>query len=129
MTATNENFYGMLSSYHHYEYRVDCDIAANLPYPPPLVDIEKIRESIDNTYVSNKFKLLCAKVNGIPANTIVGEIYGHILTNKLNDAIELEFHSKYPGEFNFSDPKPDHFNYFTHLIEGKLHETLKINYY
>ena len=114
--TTNENFYGMLSSYHHSDYRISCGLNPDCPNPPFLVDIEKIRESIDKTYVSNKLKLLCAKVYGIPANTIVGEIYGHILTEKLNDAIELEFNNMDPMDSNLS---VDHFNYFAHKIEGK----------
>ena len=109
----------MFSTYNHAEYRLSCEIAADLPYPPPLVDIEKIRDSINNTYVSNKLQLLCAKFEGIPANTIVGEIYGHILTEKLNDAIEFVFNNMDPIECDFSAPKPDHFNSFTHYIEGK----------
>jgi len=114
--TTNENFYGMLPSNHHNQYRYLCYIKdhENLP----LVDIEKIKESINNTYVSKKSKLLCAKVDGIPANTIVGEIYGHILTEKLNYQIELGlgFSNMYVN-FNLDDPTPDHFNYFAHDIE------------
>jgi hypothetical protein len=88
---------------------------------PHFVDIEKITVSIGNTYVSNNLKLLCAKVDGIPANTIIGEIYGHILTERVNDAIELGLNTINTPDIKFdvNDPNADHFNRFAHYIEGK----------
>lgn len=125
-TTAQNNIY-FLSTLDHDHYRTECLRMCNLSYRPNVIlDCRKIidESSLEKTIVihANSFaggRLICNVKKGIPKDTIVGELFGHIMTKKANDAIEKGF-EKLPEDGRAYVGAPRYRNYFTHNLCGTI---------